>query len=172
MITSAHEIGHNWGSQVHLIAYHVTHIDNRCHAARYRTSTDGYEPHGLHQPASGQLHHVPAGQRRITNKQRRVFAMQPNLHLEQHPGQDKRFVGSFFLIFLYSRNLLAECFSDATAVCGNGILEPGEICDCGQQCTAASCCTAQCTLNTAIGALCTTQASNNAGPCHHHLHLF
>ena len=50
------------------------------------------------------------------------------------------------------------------AVCGNGLIEPGEQCDCGQQCTPTSCCASNCTINTAIGAVCSPQDPTTS-PC-------
>lgn len=51
----------------------------------------------------------------------------------------------------------AGCFVRATAHCGNGIVEAGEDCDCGVDCTSLSCCTSDCTVNTDAGYACSPQ---------------
>eukprot|EP00040_Diaphanoeca_grandis_P024084 m.132026 g.132026 ORF g.132026 m.132026 type:complete len:863 (+) comp29581_c0_seq1:206-2794(+) len=50
-----------------------------------------------------------------------------------------------------------SCFTQTTAHCGNGIVEPGEDCDCGLACSETSCCTTSCTVNTGVGYTCSPQ---------------
>lgn len=58
----------------------------------------------------------------------------------------------------------ANCLSQASAYCGNGIVESGEVCDCGLGCTETSCCTTSCTINTDAGYTCAPQ-NPIAYPC-------
>lgn len=51
----------------------------------------------------------------------------------------------------------ASCFQEhRSSHCGNGIVEQGEVCDCGATCEN-SCCTTSCTVNTAAGFQCSPQ---------------
>eukprot|EP00039_Didymoeca_costata_P023436 m.7120 g.7120 ORF g.7120 m.7120 type:complete len:843 (-) comp3648_c0_seq2:51-2579(-) len=51
----------------------------------------------------------------------------------------------------------ANCFSQGVAYCGNGIVESGEVCDCGAMCQEDSCCTEDCQINTDYGYTCVPQ---------------
>eukprot|EP00041_Stephanoeca_diplocostata_P000867 m.17478 g.17478 ORF g.17478 m.17478 type:complete len:898 (+) comp11236_c0_seq2:234-2927(+) len=50
-----------------------------------------------------------------------------------------------------------DCLSQETPHCGNGIVEGDEVCDCGIACSATSCCTSICTVNTDAGYTCSPQ---------------
>ena len=49
------------------------------------------------------------------------------------------------------------CLTKVAAYCGNGIVEEGEVCDCGVGCAASSCCTSTCQVNTDYGYTCAPQ---------------
>ncbi|KAI9190404.1 hypothetical protein H9P43_001838 [Blastocladiella emersonii ATCC 22665] len=49
-------------------------------------------------------------------------------------------------------NVDTSCLDNAPALCGNGVVDPGEQCDSGNPLTGSSCCTARCRLRT--GAVC------------------
>ena len=40
----------------------------------------------------------------------------------------------------------SRCFDDSASYCGNGIVEPGEPCDCGSTCDEDDRCTPECTV--------------------------
>lgn len=40
----------------------------------------------------------------------------------------------------------SQCFDNSVAKCGNGLVEEGEICDCGNECARDPCCTTNCTI--------------------------